>query len=89
MPAYPWLFDDNYDQKGIAGKIKAMQTLGVPYEEGYAEVAVNDMNAQAQKIAKNLDEASIEVSSDREIIALIAYLQRMGTDIKGEQTALK
>lgn len=89
MPAYPWLFDDNYNQEGIAGKIRAMQTLGVPYAEGYDEIAVNDMNAQAEKIAKNLEEAGTEVSSDREIIALIAYLQRVGTDIKGENTALK
>lgn len=88
MPAYPWLFEDEFNKAEIGKKIKAMQTLGVPYEEGYEELALGDMEKQASKIASNLEGASIEVSQDKEIIALIAYLQRIGTDIKGEQTAL-
>jgi cytochrome c oxidase cbb3-type subunit I/II len=88
MPAYPWLFDNDYDKSAIASKIKAMQTLGVPYEEGYSEIAQADMEAQAEKISKGLAEGNIKVDKNKEIVALIAYLQRMGTDIKGETTAL-
>ena len=59
-----------------------MQTLGVPYPEGYADgQAMKDLEKQANEIAQNLKEAGIDVSAKKEIIALIAYLQRLGTDI--------
>ena len=62
-----------------------MQTLGVPYEEGYDNKAIADMQQQADEITATLANEKIEVSRDKEIIALIAYLQRIGTDIKLEQ----
>lgn len=58
-----------------------MQTLGVPYPEGYDEKAVADLKAQAAKIAGGLRDAGIEVDDQKQIIALIAYMQRLGTDI--------
>ncbi|MEM1134554.1 MAG: cytochrome-c oxidase, cbb3-type subunit I [Bacteroidota bacterium] len=85
MPPYPWLFEKEIDKASTSTKIAAMQTLGVPYEEGFAEVSVADLEKQANTIANNLKEQGIEVSSDKQIIALIAYLQRLGTDIKGEK----
>ena len=82
MPPYPWLFEDTWDKSSTADKIAAMRTLGVPYEEGYEEQALADAEAQAEEIAKGLEKDDISVSADAEIIALIAYLQRLGTDIK-------
>jgi len=58
-----------------------MQTLGVPYPEGYDQKAVADLKAQAEKIAETLKKDGIEVSADKEIIAMIAYIQRLGVDI--------
>ena len=84
MPPYPWLITDQLDNSSLASKIRVMQTLGVPYPEGYDEVAINDLSAQAEEIAKRLKDARINVEQDRKIIALIAYLQRLGTDIKGD-----
>jgi cytochrome c oxidase cbb3-type subunit I/II len=63
--------------------------LGVPYEEGYEDQAVADLTTQAEEISKNLADAKIKVGKEKEIIALIAYLQRLGTDIKNEATVLK
>lgn len=88
MPSYPWLFDDDYNKETMPAKIKGMQTLGVPYEEGYADQAIEDMEIQAEAIAKNLADAKVNANKDKEIIALIAYLQRLGTDIKKENTAM-
>lgn len=85
MPEYPWLIADELDKSLTAGKIRAMQKLGVPYPEGYDAIAVQELETQADKIAAGLKESMIDVASDREIIALIAYLQRLGMDIKGEQ----
>ena len=44
------------------------------------------MKAQAEKITENLKSEKINISSKKEIIAMIAYLQRLGTDIQGEKT---
>jgi cytochrome c oxidase cbb3-type subunit I/II len=62
-----------------------MQSLGVPYPAGYDALANADLTKQAQGIADNLKTSGIKISSDKEIIALIAYMQRMGTDIKQNQ----
>ncbi|MFC1475017.1 cytochrome-c oxidase, cbb3-type subunit I [Candidatus Zixiibacteriota bacterium] len=88
MPPYPWLADDNYDKSIMPAKIRAMKKLGVPYPKDYEHQAINDMETQAQKIADNLKEANITVGHDKQIIALIAYLQRLGIDIKatGDKT---
>ncbi len=87
MPPYPWIIEDKLDISSIAGKIEAMRSLGVPYPADYSVQAESDLLLQAEQIAKNLQESGIQVDSDREIIALIAYLQRLGTDIKSKAKA--
>ncbi|MEQ9022863.1 MAG: cbb3-type cytochrome c oxidase subunit II, partial [Pseudomonadales bacterium] len=82
MPPYPWLYEQEWDKELTPAKIRAMQTLGVPYPEGFDQQAVADAENQAALISKGLELEGIKMSSDAEIIALIAYLQRLGTDIK-------
>jgi len=82
MPPYPWLAKDLVDLEVTPVKIRAMQKLGVPYPDGYDKLAVAKMNQQANKITADLEEAGITADSKSKLIALIAYLQRMGTDIK-------
>ena len=88
MPRYPWLHDDYYDQEIIPAKINAMRKLGVPYKEGYEDQAVDDMKKQADEIVARIEyDLSIKTDPNLDIIALIAYLQRLGTDIKVQETA--
>jgi cytochrome c oxidase cbb3-type subunit I/II len=61
-----------------------MKKLGVPYPAGYENEANKDLDKQAEKIKKSLEKDKIKVSKNDEIVALIAYLQRLGTDIKNE-----
>ena len=82
MPAYPWLAENDLEVSNTAAKIKAMQTLGVPYPAGYADQATNDLKIQATKIAEGLTKEGYPVDANKEIVAMIAYLQRLGTDIK-------
>ncbi len=83
MPTYPWLFEQMIDKSLTAGKISALRTIGVPYQARYEEIANEDLDNQAKGIVQNLKEQDgIEANKDAEIIALIAYLQRLGTDIK-------
>jgi cytochrome c oxidase cbb3-type subunit I/II len=83
MPSYPWLFADKIDTTMTPKKIRAMQTLGVPYPEGFDKVANADLLDQGKKIKASLKKDKLDVNERAEIVALIAYLQRMGTDIKG------
>ncbi len=89
MPPYPWLLKDALDTSTTAAKIRAMQTLGVPYPKGYDSEANKDLVIQADSITANLKTDRIKATSDKEIIALIAYLQRLGTDIKKATPAEK
>lgn len=87
MPAYPWLFEKNLDTTSTAGKITAMRQLGVPYPSGYEGQANDDLKKQANEISARLKESGVKAKSEKEIIALIAYLQRLGTDIKAKPLA--
>ncbi len=87
MPRYPWLFTQDLDISTTAKKISVMRSLGVPYPLGYEESANQDLVKQAEDIAKDLQKNGAAVDENKEIIALIAYLQRLGTDIKGDVPA--
>jgi cytochrome c oxidase cbb3-type subunit I/II len=84
MPSYPWMLDEKVDTSVTAKKIRVMQTLGVPYPEGYDKQANADLIAQGNKIKASLKKDKLEASNTSEIVALIAYLQRVGTDIKAQ-----
>ncbi len=86
MPEYSWLITQKLDTPLTRAKIHAMRTLGVPYPIGYENIANQDLDKQAKAISANLYEDKIKVKSNREIIAIIAYLQRLGTDIKANKT---
>ena len=100
MPAYPWLYDQILDASHIEGKIITLRRLGVPYPVAYekptlhevakpllASAARRDLAAQAERVAAGLKQAGLVTPPDREIVALIAYLQRLGTDIKAAPAA--
>ncbi len=82
MPPYGHLYEQFIDTATTPLKINAMRTLGVPYQEGFENEANNDLRKQAAGIADNLKAGGIEIEPEKEIIAVIAYLQRLGTDIK-------
>jgi cytochrome c oxidase cbb3-type subunit I/II len=89
MPGYPWLYTATLDASHVEGKIITLRRLGVPYPEGYETRAEADLRAQAAGLAGGLTRSGLATDADREIVALIAYLQRLGTDIKspGAMTA--
>lgn len=82
MPSYPWLLDDNIDTFKTASMVRAMRRLGVPYDKGYEYKANDDLRAQAASISSSLKTDKIETPCNKEIVALIAYMQRLGKDIK-------
>ncbi len=86
MPAYSWMMEQSYDKKGIIPKITAMRRLGVPYPEGFEDEVEQSVEKQAAEIVASLKKDKINTPADAEIVALIAYLQRLGTDIKVKES---
>ena len=84
MPAYPHLLEDQLDLQDLPAKISALRKIGTPYPPDFERSAIGDAREQAQKVAKNLADQGVKDTnlSDKEIVAIIAYLQRLGTDIK-------
>jgi cbb3-type cytochrome c oxidase subunit II len=83
MPRYPHLLTDRYDTSLIAPKMRALRTVGVPYTDGEIETAVAAMERQAKTISADVElQKGPRGLGDKEIVALTAYLQRLGTDIR-------
>lgn len=80
MPKYDWLIRDRLDTSYTSDKLKVMAKLGVPYSQEEIENATRDLMKQAAGIAAELEKQGVQVNKNSEIIALIAYLQRLGID---------
>ena len=105
MPGYKWTIRNTLDKSDIQDKMKVMQSLGVPYTDAEVEKAMDSIEKQASKIEENLlknkdirksfdEQKKIQGKDfvpvkDREIVALIAYLQRLGTDITKQDNTNK
>jgi cytochrome c oxidase cbb3-type subunit I/II len=88
MPRYTWLYDNKIDYSTLEKKLKVMQALGVPYTNEEIQNGLSNAQAQAQKITDGLVESGVPVKIlDKEIIALIAYIQRIGVDFSQVEEA--
>ena len=80
MPTYGWLYEQSYSVSDIQASLGALATVGVPYSDAEISGAETAIKTQADGIVQRLATAKIQAEPDKEIIALIAYLQRMGVD---------
>ena len=79
MPNYPWLFTKRTKVEQLVPKINAMRRLGVRYDKPVEEEIQAQVDAQAAAIVQRLAEKGAVVEPDKQIVALIAYLQKLGT----------
>jgi cytochrome c oxidase cbb3-type subunit I/II len=80
MPPYTWLHRQTYDPADIQASLRALKRTGVPYTDEQIAGAPANMAEQAQGIVDRLKGAGVTTEPDKEIVALIAYLQRLGKD---------
>ena len=84
MPPYPHLLTTRLDLDGLPGKLRGLRRVGVPYSDAEVEGAVASARAQADSVAAEvLAQGGPDRLADKEITALVAYLQRLGTDYAG------
>jgi cytochrome c oxidase cbb3-type subunit I/II len=83
MPNYAWLAKDKTDFAGLRKRLEVMKALGVPYSEAEIENAAANAKLEADALAAGLVSQGVPGDvADKEIIAMIAYLQRLGSDYK-------
>lgn len=103
MPAYPWLLRKQLDTSLTLKKMQVMADFGVPYKENDITTGLQNLDRQAQEIAARLLEDPQFASAykeeqelgspefvalkDREVVALIAYIQRLGVDLSNALAA--
>jgi len=93
MPPYTWLFEQKLDHSRTSDKIATLRSVGVDFPENYEEDANELLTAQAAEIAKVIRDKGYDLDSDEilleetELVALIAYLQKLGSDIHPKETA--
>jgi cytochrome c oxidase cbb3-type subunit I/II len=84
MPAYPWLLDWRIDPDDVTASVRALRLVGTPYSgQDVADVPAS-LERQGREVVGRLIDAGIEAEWDMEIVALIAYLQRLGQEGKVE-----
>jgi hypothetical protein len=82
---YAFLLEHDLDLSDTQKKLEVNMMLGVPYTPAMADSAVADAKRQAAEIAAQVEKDGGPTGlADKEIMALVAYLQRLGTDIKKE-----
>ena len=86
MPPYPWMLEKELDLSDVAARLEVLKSLGVPYSDADIAAAEEAARAQARQIAGDVSAqggpARLET---KEIVAMVAYLQRLGTDLKGNR----
>ena len=78
MPPYPWLLEDKITAEDVAATVQAHATLGAPYDDTSVAGVQKSIDDQAGEIVKSLSGSKITADKDDEIVALIAYLQKLG-----------
>lgn len=87
MPGYSWLTEDQIDFGSLKKKLSVMKMLGVPYSDEDVNNAEASARAEAEKIAAGLKNDVPDAKlANRQVIALIAYLQRLGKQVQKTNT---
>lgn len=80
MPSYAHLSETKVDLSRTGDKLRALSQIGVPYNAAAIRGAEADARAQAAAIVEDLAGEGVHVEPDTQMIAVIAYLQRLGKD---------
>jgi cytochrome c oxidase cbb3-type subunit I/II len=80
MPSFSWLATQKINAPQAVDKLALMRKLGVPYTQAQIDGAEASQQAQGTVIATDLAAQGVTVTWDTEVVALIAYLQRLGRD---------
>ncbi len=83
MPTYEWMLEKEADLDVLPRKLRVLRRLGTPYSDEEVAQATELAEEQAATIAADIEQQGGPADLEsKQIVALVAYLQRLGTDIK-------
>ena len=80
MPNYPWLYGARVDPLEVAATVRTLRKVGVPYDDAAITAIPEQMLTEGSAIVASLRTGGFTAEPDEEIVALIAYLQRLGKE---------
>jgi len=80
MPPYSWMHENKIDPSDVGASIRALAKVGTPYVGTDDASVASSLQAQGTTIVQSLAASGITAEWDDEIIAMIAYLQRLGVE---------
>ena len=88
MPPYPHMLENDLDLSDLPTKLKRLRMLGTPYSDDEVQNAIEIAREEAEAIAREVEaQGGPEGLETKQIVAIVAYLQRLGTDIQTTSTA--
>jgi cytochrome c oxidase cbb3-type subunit I/II len=78
MPPYKFLATSSVDLEKTRFKMRGLSKVGVPYTQADIDGSVENSREQGKAIAEDLKANGVTVAADSEMVALVAYLQRLG-----------
>lgn len=88
MPRYNWLLERELNLSSLPRKMRTLQKLGVPYSDAEVEGGIEAAQRQAQEIAQDVvASGGPQDLSNKEVVALVAYMQRLGADLARSMAA--
>lgn len=82
MPAYPWMLTTELDFASVPARLRALSRVGVPYDEATISGGAELARKQAVDVAKQIvDQKGQEGLDSKQVVAVVAYLQRLGKDL--------
>lgn len=88
MPPYPHMLENDLDLSDLPTKLKRLRMLGTPYSDDEVQNAIEIAREEAEVIAREVEaQGGPEGLETKQIVAIVAYLQRLGTDIQTTSTA--
>ena len=83
MPPYDWLLTKDLDLSDLPAKMRVLERFGVPYSDEVKQNPIQFAQQQADMIAADVVQQGGPAGlAEKEIVAMVAYLQRLGTDLK-------
>ena len=89
MPAYRHFMTKSIDFDAIQSRVDAMAMVGVPYGDAINRAPAMAREQASQIAASIAQQGGPSGLQDKQIVAIVAYMQRLGRDIKTQGVAAK
>ena len=78
MPAYAWMAEREIDASSVQPRLNVLKMVGVPYTDADVQASSTILAFQQNAIVADLQKNGVTANPNSQLVAVIAYLQRLG-----------